>query len=156
MPTNFNTFTDPVDPELFLWCSNVYSAAAHLTMPVENPENRPVVEFEGNAYSFSDLPINRGMLAVMKELRDRGISEKERMCFGARIMHFGEVLRAKKLQKFMKQGDNAEALLVSEALIRACASAKISVSRNRIRFDIADVARIAQRLTDEDEKQNAA
>jgi len=155
MASEFATFTDPVDPELFLWCSNVYSAAAHLTTPVENPENRPVMEIEGSVYSFSDLPINRGMLAVMKELRDRGVSESERMSFGARIMHFGEVLQSKKLRKFMKEGDEPGALMVSEALIRACATARMSVIRNRIRFDISDVARIAERLTKEEEGRGA-
>lgn len=155
MSTEFRTFTGPVDPDLFLWCSNVYSAAAHMTMPVENPATRPAFELDGSVYSFSDLPINRGMLAVMRELKDRAVSEEDRMAFATRLMHFGAVLQSKKLQKFMKQGEEPGALMVSEALIRACATAKMKVTRSRIGYVVADVARIAQQLTDEEEA-NAA
>ena len=150
MATEFRTLTGPVDPDLFLWCSNVYSAAAHLTMPVENPASRPAFAIEGKVYSFSDLPVNRGMLAVMKELKDRSVPEEDRMAFATRLMHFGEVLKSKNLQKFMKQGNEPGALMVSEALIRACATARMKVTRKRIGYDVSDVARIAQQLTDED------
>ncbi len=150
-----NIFAGPVDPQLFLWCSNVYSAAAHLAMPVENPENQPILELEGKVYSFSDMPINRGMLAVMKELRDRGVSEDDRMAFAARLMHFGEVLQSKKLQKFMKKGEEPGTLMVSEALVRACATARMKISKNRIRYDISEIQRIAQELTDAESEDGA-
>lgn len=153
MTLDFQRFGQPVEPELFVWCLNTYSAAAQLKMPVENPAAKPVLEYEDKLYSFSDNPTNRGMLAVMKELRERKIPEEQRMSFAVRIMHFGEILQSKKLGKFMKPGEEPEELMVSEALMRACATAKILTSKKQIKFDIADVERIAQRLTEEDQKK---
>lgn len=60
-----------VDAQLFVFCAELYRAAASLAMPVENPENRPLVADGDKVYALSDRPMNRGMLAVMKELRLR-------------------------------------------------------------------------------------
>lgn len=147
--------TDPVDPELYLWCQGIYAAAAQMSMPVENPAARPVFENAGKTYSFSDIPMNRGMLAVMKELRERNMTQEQSMAMTSRLMHFGEVLTNKKVAKFVKPGEDG-ALMVSEALIKACATARITITKKRFAFVIADVARIAQELTNEEEAIDAA
>ena len=145
--------TEPVDAEFFLWCSGIYSAAAHLSMPVENPASRPIFADGDKTYAFSDIPLNRGMLAVMKELTERGSSEDEKMAMCSRLMHFGEVFGAhKELEPFLKKGDKGDEVLVSEALIKACATARMLLIGDKLRFDIKDVARIAQELTGEDER----
>src|SRR5450631_3651950 len=61
---------EPVDPELFLWCQGVYYAAASMAMPVQNPEYTKVPLNEKGEFFFTDRPENRGMLAVVKELRE--------------------------------------------------------------------------------------
>jgi hypothetical protein len=144
---------EPVDPDLFLWCQGICHAAASLSMPVENPAAKPLFSDGDKAYAFSDIPINRGMLAVMKELRERGLSEEQRMAISWRIMHFGDIFKHQnKLQAFIKNGDGPGELQVSEALIKACATARIITTKKNVRYDINDVARIAQELTDAEEK----
>lgn len=143
---------EPVDPDLFLWCQGIYHAAASLSMPVENPAAKPLFSDGDKTYAFSDIPINRGMLAVMKELRERGLSEEQKMALSWRIMHFGDIFKHQnKLQAFIKNGDSPEELQVSEALINACATARIITTKKNARYDINDVARIAQELTDAEE-----
>ena len=147
--------SDPVDPELYLWCHGVYQAAAQMTMPVENPGARPLFADGDKTYSFSDIPMNRGMLAVMKELRERGQTQAQSMAMTSRLMHFGELLTNKKLKAFVKPGEDG-GLLVSEALIKACATARLIITKKRFSFVVADVARIAQQITDEEEAIEAA
>lgn len=143
---------EPVDPDLFLWCQGIYHAAASLSMPVENPAAKPLFSDGDKTYAFSDIPINRGMLAVMKELRERGLSEEQKMAISWRIMHFGDIFKHQnKLQAFIKNGDSPEELQVSEALIKACATERIITTKKNASYDINDVARIAQELTDAEE-----
>lgn len=140
--------TASVDPELFLWCSGVYSAAAHLAMPVPNPSSGPKYEFEGKVYAFADMPVNRGMLAVSKELHERGLGQRESMAVMMRLMHFGEVLTSPELAEFRRPAEKDGSVDVSEALIKACATAKIIVTRKGdSHFDVKDLARIARELT---------
>ena len=141
----------PVDPELFLWCQGVYYAAATMAMPVQNPEYTRIPLNEKGGFVLKDMPINRGMLAVAKELRERKASEETKMAMMTRLMHFGDILREPALAPFIKRTGDSDALSVSEALIKACATAKLVTINERIRFDIDDLARIAQQLTDEEE-----
>ncbi len=145
--------TAPVDPELFLWCSGIYQAAAGLSMPVENPGSRPLFTHNDKTYSLSDMPINRGMLAVMKELRERGVSQDEKMAITFRLMHFGEIFNSELLRPFIKQSEEPESVMISEALIKACATAKLVHEGDNMFFDLQDVARIAQELTDEEDSK---
>lgn len=149
---------EPVDPQLFLYCSGLYSAAAHLQMPVENPENRPIHFDDGTAIALTDIPVNRGMLAVTKELREQKVSEETKAAMVTRLLHFGEILDAKgALAEWIKPSDAEGALSVSEAVILACASARLIVENDHIRYDVEDVARIAKQYDDEEaarEKQH--
>lgn len=121
-------------------------------MPGENPAAKPLIADGDKTYAFSDIPINRGMLVVMKELRERGLTEEQRMAFSWRIMHFGSIFKhQKKLGAFIKHGDSYGEVMVSEALIKACATARIITTKKDAHFDIDDVARIAQELTDAEE-----
>jgi len=68
-----------------------------------------------------------------------------------RLMHFGDILLEAALAPFIKRTGDSDELSVSEALIKACATAKLVTINDGIRFDIDDLARIAQKLTDEEE-----
>lgn len=145
----------PVDEDLYLFCSNLYSAAAHMSMPVENPASKQL-GIEGLAtFAFSDIPVNRGMLAVTKELRDQGIAEPTRFSMCWRVMHFGDVLAEReRFAKWIRPGEEPGAVAVAEALIRACAVARIDLSDDKGSFDMDDLARhaaeIEARLGDDD------
>jgi len=145
----------PVDEELFMYCSNLYSAAASLAMPVENPEEKKLyIEGMGN-FGFKDMPMNRGMLAITKELREQGIAEDVRFSMGIRIMHFGQVLEARnRFAQWIRPKDEDGSVDVAEALIRACAIAKFQLTEGEMNFDLDDVelhaSAIEKRLDAED------
>lgn len=146
--------TASVDPDLFVWCSNVYQAAANLSMPVGNPASIAKFRDGESGYVPSDIPMNRGMLAVMKELSDRDVSDDERMALSWRIMHLGQVFdHMDRLTEFVKEGDSPGSVMVSEALMKACASARFIEIDDDLRFDIEDVIRIAREITTREEQE---
>ncbi len=151
MLNDTEVYTQPVDPELFLWCYGIYHAAAGLSMPMESPASRPIIQDEDKTYSFSDIPVNRGMLAITQELNEIDTSENVKMSLLTRMMHFGGLFGKQELSSFIKEGDSPEEVLVSEALIKACAVAKLTIKYDRISYEISDVAKIAQQFMDEDE-----
>src|ERR1700759_1418890 len=93
----------PVDEEQVLFCSHIYHAAVSLKMPVQNPETR-TFNLEGQRFAFADLPFNRGMLAVIRELREQDADEKTLFAVCFRIMHFDNVLRERtRFQRWSRQ-----------------------------------------------------
>lgn len=145
-----------IDPDVFTFCSNIYHHAARLTMPVENPAAKTLFVDGDKGYALADIPLNRGMLAVMKELREQGHPEDVKHAVAMRLMHFGEIFGKEELQPFLKEGDAPGYMMVSEALVKACASAQFIFEDEHVRFDIADVAQIARKLTDDEERREAS
>ncbi|MBC8641565.1 hypothetical protein IAG25_32600 [Caballeronia sp. EK] len=137
----------PVDEDLFLFCTNLYTAAARMTMPVENPEARPITIEGMGTFAFKDIPMNRGMMAVTKELIDQGVDEPTRTSMCWRVMNFGDVLNeGERFARWFRAGDRPGAVSVAEALIRAGAVAKIDFSKESATFDMDDVARHAAQI----------
>jgi hypothetical protein len=149
-PEVFARFTKPVDADLFLWCTGIYSAAASMQMPTDNPETKKIA-IDDNVYAFTDRPFNRGMLAVMEQLKDRVPEQELRMAMGFRLMHFSQVLDAPRFERFKRTCEEPGAIEIAEALLRACATAKMQQTGNDMGFDLDDVERIATELWDEDE-----
>lgn len=149
-------FIQPVDPEAYLYCYQVYSAAAGMKMPMESPSKKPILKDGDSVYSLSDIPMNRGMLAISKELNELDFSEQQRKSMMTRIMEFGELLDRKELSEFVKPAPRKVDIMVSAALIKACATAKMYVDEGRIGFNVADVARIAQEITDDEEQNDSS
>jgi hypothetical protein len=143
------------DEDQYLYCLTLYQAAAGMSMPVENPENKKI-RIEGyGTVAFTDNAMNRGMLAVSKELTDQGMDHRERMAMVSRVMHFGDIVEAKdRFSHWIKPSTDEGALSINEALMRAGATARIIVSDDHMGFDLDDVERlaesIAKRLDDED------
>jgi hypothetical protein len=136
----------PVDEELFIFCTNVYMAAASLTMPVENPETKKVHIEDVGTVAFSDIPMNRGMLAVTNELNEQGVDEVTRFSLCWRIMHFGDVLKETgRFARWIRPLDGVDSTDVADALIRACAHAKMRVDGSGS-FDMDDVSRYAEEI----------
>jgi hypothetical protein len=103
---------------------------------------------EGGSAAPQDQP-------VVFELRERGLGAEGKLPYTVRLMHFGEIFGQPELAPFMKKGTEADAVLVSEALIKACATARFIREGEHAHFDIADIARIAKRLTEEEEANDA-
>lgn len=151
------TLARPVDEELFLFCMQVYMAAAKMTMPVENPENRKV-DIEGfGEIAFTDNSTNRGMMAVSNELADQGVDEATRIAVTFRVTQLGDLFRAKdRLSKWIRPADASGEVEISDALLRACASAKINFTPDRAGFDLEDLDRIATEIDARLEAEEAA
>lgn len=138
----------PLDPDLFLWCANIYQAAARMTMPVENPAAKKI-QIGEKTMSFTDIPINRGMMAVMKELGERNAPQDDRMAMAWRLMHFGEIFEHAdgELAEFFRPAeDDPEAKEISTAVIKACATARMIIDGESVEWDIPDVIRIAREI----------
>jgi len=136
----------PVGGDLFIYCFVVYQAAASFRMPVRNPEYRPL-QLEGIGDVSRDIPINRAMRAVMKELRELGESQTVRMATCFRLMHLSELLEDPRCSEWIKPDPtDAEAKLVAAALLRAAASARLKITKKHVRFDMAHVVRLAEQF----------
>lgn len=97
MAPNFNERIRPVDPERFRFALGVFQAAAAMKGPFPNPQNFSlhIVDDDrtANTISFTDIPENRGMIAIKKEFPD----PEEFQCIGFRILTFSEVIKNDKL-----------------------------------------------------------
>ena len=82
---------------------------------MENFTNKPILEHDNKIYSFKDIPINRGMLAVAKELHDMNIRGGENII--NRIMEFGQLFEQFDTTQHIKK-ENGKTL-ISDALIKA-------------------------------------
>lgn len=130
---------DPVDPEIFLAMVQVWQEAARIPLPKpENPQ-------QGGLY-LTDIPMNRGGLAVTGELKKRNVENQQSYLF--RIMHMGEIMEAKdRFKDFIKADENdPEAVLISDALLKAAAVAKLSKEGEGAVFDLDDVLAYAKRF----------
>lgn len=139
-----------VDPEKFLFVLNIYHAAARMTMPVENPQ---LLKFqvEDKVYSMTDIPMNRGMMAATKELVSQGVSQEERMAYLFRLMHFGELFEhQERFGDLIRPSDEDGSLMVADALMKACAVARIYAEHDRIGFDLDDVLKHAKSFSNEE------
>jgi hypothetical protein len=150
---------EPVDEDLFLFCSNLYTAAAKMTMPVENPAAAQFAIEGMGTYSFTDTSFNRGLGAVAQELSEQGVDEATHFSVTYRLMMLGAVLRETELfSKWIRPGGESGQIEVAEALLRACARAKLNTDDESGMFDLADVARhateIAARLEDRSGAKN--
>jgi hypothetical protein len=140
------------DPEVYLYLTNVYSAAASRKMPSKAGAFRPPDE-PGRWLVLSDIPINRGMLAVVGELRSMNIKDELMHAYMMRVMDFSQVFEHReKFAEFIRDSDEPGAVSVSEALIKACAAANYLIAGEHMQFDLDDVLRRARMLTEAEEQ----
>ncbi|MDR2219750.1 MAG: hypothetical protein LBE24_04125 [Methylobacillus sp.] len=138
---------EPVDPDTFIFMLDVFQNAARMNMPTQNPETVKF-DIDGSVVSFTDIPMNRGLLEVALQLSEIGIDSKSG--YLTRIMHMYEIVGDRdKFLEFFKPGDDDESFMVSDVLLRAAAVAKFEVSENRMGFDLDDVLSHAQKLAQE-------
>ena len=142
---NPENYIQPVDPDIFFRCNQMYCAGYSMEMPKESSSNEPVMQHRHSLLSRSDNPI--GMLAIIKELKQLNLSESQVKSLLARITEFGSLLKRKELSPFIKQGSNDQEIMVSKALVRACATARVYLDGDRIRFDLEDLARITKEIS---------
>jgi hypothetical protein len=127
----------PSDPEEFKFCFALMNAASSGRMTVERP--RPLMIEGIGEVTFNNTPMNRGILAVTKHLRDvyappaSGETPTETMALCNRIMELGQFI-AKRLsendpliEKYVRreEEESTGAVEISDALVEAGATAII-------------------------------
>lgn len=128
----------PADPDRFLAMTQVYQRAASVPLP------KPL----GPGLHLNDMPINRGMLAVVGAMRQHGDSEQALRATMMRMMHMDEIFEARDhFGDYIRPGmDDEGSIEVADVLMKAVAVARILPLGEGACFDLADVLAHAQRF----------
>jgi hypothetical protein len=128
----------PVKPELFAFAVPLYQAAASGEL---HGAHIPKPDPEKPGMYLTNIPINRGMLAVMNQTRH--LSHAERGALTWRLMHFGQAIQAaladERFGEHVKPGDEPESLLISSEFQDAYAVCKFETIGENSRPDMEDL-----------------
>lgn len=132
----------PADPERFLAMTRVYQKAARAPA--------------GCAYRVPDMPMTRGMLAVVAAMRAHGDSEQHIRATTMRLVHLEEVFDAwESFGEYIRPGDSKDCLEVADVLMKAVAVARIRPAGEAGCFDLAEVLAQAERFDAEQAQATA-
>jgi hypothetical protein len=130
----------PADPDRFLAMTQVYQEAAQMPLA---PRSRAGIR-------LTDIPMSRGMMAVVGVMRKHGDAQSQVVATMSRMMHLGEIFEAAEFFGHFilpgADGDRDGGTQVADALMRAAAVARINPPGEFIHFDLADVLAHAQRF----------
>jgi hypothetical protein len=124
-----------VDPETFKFALGLFQEAAtgrmtgsHINKPTEP------------GYHLTNVPMNRGMLAVVRETRH--LSESERQALMLRVMHFGETIKMVMTDSRFSEHVRSEGAewAISDEFMGAYSSCKFSIYDKHIKADIENLA----------------
>lgn len=136
----------PVPHQVFIAATEAYARAARGDDPKDHLPGGPKAGDPPGGYYLSNIPMNRGMMAVMRE--GRALPDDQRQALGFRVMQFGEALEAaqsdSRFTEHLKPGDEPGAVNVSEALMRALAECRFILEQDNIAPDMDDLYRIAE------------
>ena len=131
--------TIPCDPETLAFAVGIYQAAIAGRMPSAHIPPR-----KGPGLHLTDVPMNRGMMAILKETRH--LSEDDRQVLMFRVMHFGETMSAALLdirfKRHLRSSDDT-GLEVSNELMNAYAACKLASVDG---YAVADMDHLADML----------
>lgn len=134
--------TAAVDPTVFLAMMSVWENAANVPLRAEGWTPPGL----GGLY-LTDIPINRSAMAVVGELKRRGIEEPASQAYLMRLIHFGEMFEERaRFAEFLKPGSEEGALLIASVLLEAFALADLVMVGDQLRFDVNSVLSHARRL----------
>ncbi len=125
-------FAKPVDPELFFWCYGIYNSSPKLNMTTNTSANNPIFQVGDEMYDFADSGVNIAMRAVINELGNLNTSKEDRESTLFRVMSLGMAAQEKPSSQIFEADGKPKTIVVSEALIKACATAKLLVEEDRM------------------------
>ena len=124
-----------VDPETFKFALGLFqeAAAGRMTGSHINKPTEP-------GYHLTNIPMNRGMLAIVRETRHLGDSERQALML--RVMHFGEtievVLADARFNEHVRTEDASWA--ISNEFMEAYSTCKFNIDDKHIKADIEHLA----------------
>jgi hypothetical protein len=130
---------ESVAVEDLLFAMRIGDAAATGKMPTPNPNTREIVmEDTGEIIRFTDQPLNRGMLAISEQFRDRGHDYSMSLMW--RLTLIGEVATDSTFAEWFRKEE------VAGSLLEALATFPTNLGRafNR-RALLAEIKRIEKR-----------
>lgn len=118
-----------------------FAASGRPNFPIPSEKSLTIEQDDGNSseISFADIPINRGMFAVMesfKEQGDKGISAT------SRLMALPKILADTRFKRFFRTADDGSEE-ISGGLLEALGSAPLS---KKLEFNRQAVLRAALKL----------
>lgn len=140
--------SQPVDPATFLMITQAYLATAELATSV-NPETTGL-KMDSAKSLAKDTSIYEGLLAANSQLQQM---DAQPICaYICRLMNLGEILEAREVfRDFIKPSNEGDdVVMISGALIKAAATARIMVSKREISFDFEDLLRVAHEVETEE------
>jgi hypothetical protein len=133
--------TSPIDPGLFLEMIAIFQDSTD--RPVPRPE-RTVT-----GYYPTDIPLNRGVYAILEALRARKMDALFEPIV-MRLLALGQLLKAPEFARFIRPG--ADSTEISTALLKASAVSRFKHSKTPSKtgpsFDLQDVLMHACRFDD--------
>lgn len=140
------TMSAPVPYDRLAAAINAYEKAARGDDPADHLQGGPKPGDAPGGLYLANIPMNRGMMAVMREARE--LPERERQALAWRVMHFGDALEAgradTRFSEHLKQSDEDGALMVSEPFVRAYAECRFLPSDDDVNIDMDDLFRLAE------------
>lgn len=135
-----SAFIKPVDPELYRFCVDVAGRAitgdlhdCHVPPP---PDDTP----EGSIY-FTDIPMNRAMLAVLREIQH--LPYEDQLPVSWRVMHtadyFRRLMSDGRFEDYFRLEDDGS--YVDERIFDALAVAPMVVKEEDVTIDVDAVFR---------------
>lgn len=127
-------FGASVDPELFLEMLGIWHCAA------PEPFTLATKGDSGARFYVMDSAEHRGARAVTRALEGRAIGYDVIQACLVRLLHFGELVENRpKFGQLVRDGESDGVHEISEALIKACAIARIELTEDRFGFDPDDL-----------------
>lgn len=128
----------PVDADRFLAMTQVFQAGARV----------PLAPRRGQGYHLTDIPMNRGMMAVVGAWREAGAPDAQLNATMSRLMSLGDIFEVPEyFGDYIRPGDGADdGIAVADVLLKAAALARLVDVKGCLRFDLADVLAHAQRI----------
>ncbi len=146
------TMDQPIPVDTFNFALTLYEQAARGTMPGYHLKGGPGPDDEPGGIYLTNIPINRGMMAVVRETRH--LTEEVRQSLLMRLMHFGEMMAMAqadaRFADHFKPSDEEGVLMISGAFTHAAAECRFVVSAKNIGPDMDDLYRLAELYRDED------
>lgn len=140
--------TAPVDADRFLAMTQVFQAGARV----------PLAPRKGPGYHLSDIPMNRGMMAVVGAWREAGAPDAQLNATMTRLMSLGDIFEVPEyFGDYIRPGDGTDdGIAVADVLLKAAALARLVDVKGCLRFDLSDVLVHARRLDSEKAEEGAA
>lgn len=147
MPEQYREAIAPVPVDVWTACFTLYQAAARFETPVTNPAEYKVRVGKNTIVEFTDIPMNRGMVAVKEFMRDQPaiypavVARMISMNVGGTM---GALRENPEFAKFFQPDRPDGSWNVAEALIEAFATAPFLPEG--LNFDLKELHRIASEI----------